>query len=97
MSSMGFIREDGVEVVQMTEQMILDTVEYYANIAKFLKGCGFQMCMIHAGHEMLLNQFLSPHFNKRTDKYGGSPENRIQVPENDPAENPGSLWRRFPD
>ena len=30
MSSMGFIREDGVEVVQMTEQMILDTVEYYA-------------------------------------------------------------------
>ena len=38
---MGFIREDGVEVVQMTEQMILDTVEYYANIAKFLKGCGF--------------------------------------------------------
>lgn len=80
MSSMGFIREDGVEVVQMTEQMILDTVEYYANIAKFLKGCGFQMCMIHAGHEMLLNQFLSPHFNKRTDKYGGSPENRIRFP-----------------
>ena len=80
MSSMGFIREDGVEVVQMTEEMILDTVEYFANIAKFLKGCGFQMCMIHAGHEMLLNQFLSPHFNKRTDKYGGSAENRIRFP-----------------
>ncbi|MFR5700822.1 MAG: hypothetical protein ACLUD0_02430 [Eubacterium ramulus] len=29
---------------------------------------------------MLLNQFLSPHFNKRTDKYGGSPENRIRFP-----------------
>lgn len=80
MSSMGFMRPDGVEVVQMTEKMIDDTITYYAKIAKFLKDCGFQMCMVHGGHEMLINQFMSPHFNKRTDRWGGSPENRIRFP-----------------
>ena len=80
MSSMGFIRPDGVEVVQMTEKMIDDAATYYAKTAKFLKDCGFQMVMVHGGHEMLINQFMSPHFNKRTDKFGGSPENRIRFP-----------------
>ena len=80
MSSMGFIRPDGVEVVQMTDKMIDEAATYYAKIAKFLKDCGFQMCMVHGGHEMLINQFMSPHFNKRKDKWGGSPENRIRFP-----------------
>jgi hypothetical protein len=34
--------------------------------------------MIHAGHGGLVEHFLSPHFNRRTDEYGGSPENRVR-------------------
>ena len=36
------------------------------------------MIMVHGGHGWLINQFLSPYFNKRTDKYGGSLENRVR-------------------
>ena len=34
--------------------------------------------MVHAGHGWLINQFLSPWFNKREDEYGGSLENRVR-------------------
>ena len=37
------------------------------------------MLMIHGGHGWLINQFLSPYFNKRTDEYGGSLENRCRL------------------
>ncbi len=37
---------------------------------------GVQVVEIHAAHGYLLNQFLSPYSNKRTDAYGGTPENR---------------------
>lgn len=36
------------------------------------------MIMIHGGHTWLLNQFISPYFNHRTDEYGGSFENRMR-------------------
>jgi len=41
---------------------------------------GVDVVELHAGHGYLLSQFLSPHTNRRKDRYGGSPENRRRFP-----------------
>ena len=72
------IRPDGVEVGELTKEMIQEIVAAYGRVAGLAKRAGFEMLMIHAGHGWLINQFLSPYFNKRTDEYGGSLENRCR-------------------
>ena len=73
------VRADGVKVKALPEKMIQEIVEAYGQTAALAKRAGFGMIMIHGGHGWLLNQFLSPYFNKRTDKYGGSLENRCRL------------------
>lgn len=51
----------------------------YSNAAIIAKNVGFGGIQIHAGHGFLLSQFLSPLFNRRTDRYGGSIERRFRV------------------
>lgn len=75
----GFIRErDGVEVLPMDETMIEEAIEDFAVSAAFAKRCGFEMVMVHLGHGWLPAQFLSPRTNTRTDRWGGSLENRAR-------------------
>jgi 2,4-dienoyl-CoA reductase-like NADH-dependent reductase (Old Yellow Enzyme family)/NADPH-dependent 2,4-dienoyl-CoA reductase/sulfur reductase-like enzyme len=74
------IIQDGQEVLEMPEDMILEIVDAYGQAAAKLKSVGFEMLMIHGGHGWLLHQFISPMDNKRKDKYGGSLENRARVP-----------------
>jgi len=64
----------------MTEEKIMQTIEQYAAAAAKLRLSGFDMCMIHGAHGWLPMQFLSPRINQRTDKYGGSLENRMRFP-----------------
>ena len=65
-----------------TEEMSLDLIhtltEAYGAGAAAAKLAGFQMVTLHAGHGWLVNQFLSPLTNHRTDEYGGSFENRCR-------------------
>jgi 2,4-dienoyl-CoA reductase-like NADH-dependent reductase (Old Yellow Enzyme family)/thioredoxin reductase len=72
------VRYDGVPVRELTEELIKEIVEAYGTTAALAKRAGFEMVMVHGGHGWLVNQFLSPHYNKRTDKYGGSLENRVR-------------------
>ena len=53
--------------------------EMYARAAKRAKDVGFTGVQIHGGHGFLLSQFLSPLFNRRTDRYGGSIEARCRI------------------
>lgn len=71
-------RPDGVEVRELTKDMIDEIIASYAHVAGLAKRAGFEMLMIHGGHGWLINQFLSPMFNHRTDEYGGSLENRCR-------------------
>ena len=72
------IRPDGVEVGELTPQMIDDIVAAYGRAAGLAKRAGFEMIMVHGGHGWLINQFLSPWFNHRHDEYGGTLENRCR-------------------
>jgi 2,4-dienoyl-CoA reductase-like NADH-dependent reductase (Old Yellow Enzyme family)/thioredoxin reductase len=71
---------EGAKVLAMTEEIIEETIEAYANAALFAKRCGFGMVLIHGGHGWLLSQFLSPNVNMRDDRWGGKLENRVKLP-----------------
>ena len=74
------IRPDGVEVKEMDEEMMEETLRWYAETAASAKKIGFDSIFLHFGHGWLPAQFLSPHYNHRTDIYGGSIENRSRFP-----------------
>ncbi len=80
--SIGFQTEHSVKTMseEMTEDLIYEIAESFGSAAARAKKAGFDMCVIHAGHGWLVNQFLSPFTNHRTDKYGGSTENRCRFP-----------------
>lgn len=74
------INENGLEVIAMDEAEMNRVADYFANAALVGKRGGFDIVNIHAGHNWLLSSFFSPIENKRTDKYGGSVENRARFP-----------------
>lgn len=63
----------------MTAEEIKETVQAFKEGARRSKEAGFDVIEIHAAHGYLINQFLSPLSNKRTDEYGGSADNRYRI------------------
>lgn len=64
---------------EMTKSEIFQIIEDFKKAAVRAKKVGFDGIQIHAAHGYLLSQFLSPFFNKRKDRYGGSIENRARL------------------
>ncbi|NLB29672.1 MAG: NADH:flavin oxidoreductase, partial [Clostridiales bacterium] len=62
----------GQHVRKMPTELIDEVVASFGAGAALVKRAGFNMIMIHGGHGWLIEQFLSPAINSRTDKYGGS-------------------------
>ena len=63
----------------MTEAEIGHAIDQFAFAAKEVKDAGFTGLSIHAAHGYLISQFLSPLSNHRTDRWGGSLENRARL------------------
>lgn len=63
----------------MTEADIERVQNDFVATAKRALAAGFEWLELHAAHGYLFNEFLSPLANRRTDKYGGSFENRIRL------------------
>ena len=78
--TIGFQTNRPVEILaeEMTEKQMEEIAEAYAQAAARVRKAGFDMVMVHAAHGWLIGQFFSPWTNKRTDKYGGSVENRAR-------------------
>ena len=70
----------GNPVEVMSKVVIKQVIQTYVDVVGRAIQAGFDMVMLHAAHGWLLGQFLSPSYNKRTDEYGGSLENRMRLP-----------------
>lgn len=63
----------------MSMEEVRELPYLYAKTAGYTKAAGFSGVQIHAAHGFLLSQFLSPLFNRRNDRYGGSIEARCRI------------------
>jgi 2,4-dienoyl-CoA reductase-like NADH-dependent reductase (Old Yellow Enzyme family) len=63
---------------ELSKDDISEIVTAFGDAAKRAKSYDFDAVQLHGAHGYLINQFLSPHINKRTDEYGGSIENRCR-------------------
>ena len=69
----------GYHVLPMTEEILQETIDDFVRGARYAKSVGFGMVTVHGGHGWLLHQFISPSTNTRTDRWGGSTENRTRL------------------
>ncbi|KAL4736506.1 NADH:flavin oxidoreductase NADH oxidase family protein [Aspergillus similis] len=72
---------EGVDTIpeEMTEEEILDVIQDFVDTAKRVIAAGGDGVEIHCAHGYLLDQFLSDTVNQRTDRWGGSTENRARL------------------
>jgi 2,4-dienoyl-CoA reductase-like NADH-dependent reductase (Old Yellow Enzyme family)/thioredoxin reductase len=70
--------EDRTVPHALDEQEIADLVLAYGHAARRAREAGMDGIELHGAHGYLINEFLSPYTNRRTDRYGGTPENRLR-------------------
>ena len=64
--------------VAMTEETITEVKDAFVAATRRAREAGFQILELHAGHGYLFHQFFAPVSNHRTDRYGGSLDNRVR-------------------
>jgi 2,4-dienoyl-CoA reductase-like NADH-dependent reductase (Old Yellow Enzyme family)/thioredoxin reductase len=64
----------------LTTDEVIEVVDEFSEAAWRIMQAGFDMVELHAAHGYLISQFMSPLLNRRTDRFGGSFENRMRFP-----------------
>jgi 2,4-dienoyl-CoA reductase-like NADH-dependent reductase (Old Yellow Enzyme family)/thioredoxin reductase len=72
--------EKGKEIRESSIAEILELVDQFSEAAWRVKQAGFDAVELHAAHGYLLSEFMSPALNRRSDRFGGSFENRMRFP-----------------
>jgi len=70
---------ENLPALEMTVEQIKDIITTFSDAAVRAQKAGFDGVQLFCAHGYLLNQFISPFFNRRTDEYGGSIENRARA------------------
>ena len=70
--------QTGMPIREVTKDELKEYVEAFGVAAERCAGVGFDFVEIHGAHSYLINEFLAPYYNRRTDEYGGSFENRVR-------------------
>ena len=65
---------------EMTREEIKEVISNFTHAATVAKEAGMDGVGIHGSHGYIVAEFMSPYFNRRTDEYGGSLENRMRFP-----------------
>ncbi|MBR2581862.1 MAG: NAD(P)-binding protein, partial [Oscillospiraceae bacterium] len=77
-SKVELARHGATRMHAMSKKEIRDLIEDFIAAAVRCKKAGVDCVELHAGHGYIIQQFLSPHTNRRTDEYGGSFEGRMR-------------------
>ena len=64
---------------ELSETGIEEIINDFVNAIIRVRKSGFDGVQLHAAHGYLLSEFLSPHVNKRSDRWGGTTENRTRI------------------
>ncbi len=79
-SFLGMDDHNGMQVHGVTVEKMNEFADAFAHCARVAKECGLDGINIHSGHGFMFAPWISERFNKRTDEYGGSFENRCRFP-----------------
>jgi len=71
-------QDSGITPREMTEAEIEACIDAFAQAARRAQEAGFDGVQLHSAHGFLISEFNSPYTNRRTDKWGGSLENRMR-------------------
>ena len=72
--------EQGKPVRAISTEEVLELIDLFSEAAWRVKQAGFDAVELHAAHGYLLSEFMSPLLNRRSDRFGGSFENRMRFP-----------------
>jgi 2-enoate reductase len=65
---------------EFSREQILEIIDDFIQSARRAQATGFDGVELHGAHSYLVGQFMSPHFNRRNDEYGGDFERRMRLP-----------------